>query len=125
MEQKATEITEQAPDEKLRKELLARYPKLDVYSLTWTDEDGKEAELEMYLRPVEKEQLEFFLARVQEKKSLIDTSRIIIEQLLVYPDKQTVGKIFDRAPGLPGSIGAELQQGTGLDAETQKKRLTR
>ena len=112
------------PKQELIDRLLNQFGEVDEYPLTWEDALGETKEAVIYLRPIERAQLEYLLAQISAQKPLLQVYQTVIMQLIVHPSIEEAYKLFENYPGLLGTLGTELQKGTGFNAETQKKRLT-
>lgn len=101
--------------------LKKAHKEIDRYILT-DPADEKKVFLEVLLRPMESEHLEY-LIDMMGKGRMVKPIREIIFKLLIWPKPAIVEAAFATRPGLITVLGGEMQADLGLDAKSQKKRL--
>ena len=108
-------------DDAILERLKKAHKELDRYMLT-DPKDEKNILLDVVLRPMESEHLEY-LIDMMGKGRMVQPIREIIFKLLVWPEQAVVEAAFEVRPGLITVLGGEMQADLGLDAKSQKKRL--
>lgn len=111
MDEVMKDTAQQGVTEDMIREWKTRYGK--VYKLAADDE---EVALEVYIKKPTRAAIARFQSGVSGKKSVSAAAQQFVFDLLLYPEQDTLVKIFDEKPGLPTAMAGEIGDIVGITA---------
>ncbi|MDP8255450.1 MAG: hypothetical protein P9M14_06865 [Candidatus Alcyoniella australis] len=95
----------------------------DVSSMRaeFVDDDGREIDLEIYVRKPQRMHYDRLLKDISLKpgKAMVN----FILSVLLWPSSERFRQLCEKYPGISASLGAEMSEGMGFQADVIRKKL--